>query len=344
VNVQIQELLGRGRGVVDRRAHPGLRGAFDWALKKGELVAVLPGVYAAPAEAEALATRARAARLRDPECVVVRESAAFLMGWGEVTPPRDLRVASMKLRSGWGIRVERRRVPRRLTRRLDGIVITSRALTALDLTDARGPDAIDDALRRRVALDELNLAVELVPHRRGHASRRRWLAQSTGRPFSAAERRAQGSLRDAGVTGWVGNLEFCDDDGQVVAIGDLVFEHLHLVIEIDGQGHLRPDQVLHDRARDLWLGARGWSVHRIGADVTLDGARFVGIVRALVRARESVLGAGVGPVPGARGRAEAGRVDRAAAAMPGRRRRRPANTAIRHSTDAAASAHAWKAE
>ena len=163
---EIRELMRRGGGVVDRRAHPHLHGAFDWALRQGELAPVLPGVYAAPTEARALAAR-------------------------------------------------------------------------------------DDALRRRIALDDLNLAVDLVPHRRGHASRRRWLAESTGRPFSAAERRAQGLLRDAGVTGWVGNLEFRDDDGQLVAIGDLVFERLHLIMEIDGSGHLTPEQLRHDRTRDL---------------------------------------------------------------------------------------------
>ncbi len=342
---EIRELLGRGGGVVDRRTHPHLRGAFDWALRQGELVPVLPGVYAEPADARTLATRARAARLRDPECIVVRESAAFLMGWGEVAAPDDLQLASTRLRSGRGIRVEHRRVPRRLTRHVDGIQTTSRALTALDLTDTRGPDAIDDALRRRVALDELNLAVDLAPHRRGHASRRRWLAESTGRPFSSAERRAQGFLRDAGVTGWVGNLEFFADDGQLVAIGDLVFEHLHLIIEIDGSGHLTPDQVRHDRARDLWLGARGWSVHRIGADVTLDATRFVGIVRALVGAREAVLMAGVGTGPGAPSRrARGGRPAGPSGETGEQRRRRPGNTVIRNSPNAAASGHARNGE
>ena len=144
---------------------------------------------------------------------------------------------------------------------------------------------------------------------------------------------------------WVGNLEFFADDGQLVAIGDLVFEHLHLIIEIDGSGHLTPDQVRHDRARDLWLGARGWSVHRIGADVTLDATRFVGIVRALVGAREAVLMAGVGTGPGAPSRrARGGRPAGPSGETGEQRRRRPGNTVIRNSPNAAASGHARNGE
>lgn len=286
VRDELGKLLDQGHGVLSRRDHPGLCHAIDWAVRRGELVAVLAGVYATPADARTLLTRARAARLRDPGCVVVRESAAVLMGWSEVPEPDDLQVASTRLRPQPGLRIERRTVPRRLARRLDDVLVTGRALTALDLIESRGPDALDDALRRGVSLAELTMALNLVKGRRGHRERRRLVGESAGRPFSAAERRAHVLLREARIVGWVGNREFRDADGNLVAVGDLVFEEPGVIIEIDGRHHRRPEVIARDRARDLWLGTRGWTVHRIDAGLVLNDPRgFVGLVRALVAAR-----------------------------------------------------------
>nr|NLI50993.1 DUF559 domain-containing protein [Propionibacterium sp.] len=282
----VRSILDQGRGVIGRRDHPELGSALDWAVRRGELVAVLAGVYATPVDAATLLTRARAARLRDPGCVVVRESAAVLMGWGEVPEPADLQVASTRLRPHAGFRVERRTIPRRLVRRVDDVLTSGRALTALDLVDSRGADAVDDALRRGVPLEELNLALNLVRGRRRHLERRRLVKQSAGRPFSAAERRAHALLREARIGGWVGNREFRDVDGNLVAVGDLVFEVAQVIIEIDGRQHLRPEAVARDRVRDLWLGTRGWTVHRIDAAVVFnDPSGFVRLVRSLVAVR-----------------------------------------------------------
>jgi len=288
VHADLRQALDLGGGVIARRAHPGLRHALDWAVRRRELVSVLRGVYATPADASTLLIRARAAVLRDPGCVVVREIAAVLMGWREIAEPADLQVASTHLREHPGFRIERRTVPRRLARRVDGVLVTGRALTALDLVDTRGSEAIDNALRRGVTLAELNMAVDMVPHRRGHLMRRRLIADSGGRPFSRAERRAHQLLRAAGIDGWVGNREFRDADGYVIAVGDLVFEALRMVIEIDGRQHLQPEVILRDRARDLWLGTQGWPVHRIEAGTVLhDPVTFVRLVRDLIAGRRA---------------------------------------------------------
>ncbi len=286
MHADLRKALDLGRGVVARRAHPELCHALDWAVRGGELVPVLCGVYATPGDATGLLTRARAALLRDPECVVVRESAAALLGWSEVAAPTDLQVASTHLRQRAGFLIERRRVPRSLARRLDGVLVAARALTALDLVDTQGPGAIDNALRRGVTLAELRRALDLVPHRRGHSVRRRLVAESQGRPFSHAERRAHHLLRSAGIDGWVGNREFRDADGYLIAVGDLVFEALRMIIEIDGRQHLAPAAIARDRARDLWLGTQGWAVHRIEAGMVLhDPIAFVRLVGDLLVGR-----------------------------------------------------------
>ena len=295
VHPDLRKALGRGGGVVARLAHPELRHALDWAVRCRDLVPVLYGVYATPDDATTLLTRARAASLRDRRCVVVRESAAALLGWREFPEPADLQVASTRLRERPGFRVERRAVPRRLARRVDGVLVTSRALTALDLVDVHGPGAIDDALRRGVSLADLSQAVNLVPHRRGHLARRRLIAESGGRPFSPAERRAHTLLRAAGVVGWVGNREFRSADGFVVSVGDLVFEEWGMILEIDGRQHLQPEAILRDRARDLWLGTQGWAVYRVEAGMLLhDPVAFVRLVGDLLAGRSLALHRGSG--------------------------------------------------
>jgi len=286
VRDDLGRLLDQGRGVIGRRDHPSLCHAIDWAVRSGELVAVLAGVYARPGDAGTLLTRARAARRRDPQSVVIRESAAMLMGWSEVPEPADLQVASTRLRPHPGFRIERRTVPRRLARRLDDVLITGRALTALDLIDSRGPDALDDALRRGVSLAELRMALNLAPGRRGQRERRRLVDESAGRPFSAAERHAHVLLREARIGGWVGNRGFRDADGNLVAVGDLVFEEAGVIIELDGRPHRRPEVIVRDRARDLWLGTLGWAVYRLDAGLVFnDPGGFVRLVRSLLAAR-----------------------------------------------------------
>ena len=183
VKTQLVEALEAGRGVVSRRQHPELRTSCDWAVRKGHLSVVLPGIYALATDAALLDVRARAAMLADPAAVVCRESAATLMGWREFDEPDDLQVASLRIGRRAGFQVEERSVPRRLRRRLDGITTTSRALTALDLVPSWGGEAIDSALRRGVTLDDLRGAFALTPGRPGTVTRTALLGDSCDIPY-----------------------------------------------------------------------------------------------------------------------------------------------------------------
>jgi hypothetical protein len=65
-----------------------------------------------------------------------------------------------------------------------------RSLTALDLCETLGGDAIDQALRTRTTtLGLLHQAMELTAARVGNRTRRQLLLDSRAEPWSAAERR-----------------------------------------------------------------------------------------------------------------------------------------------------------
>jgi len=76
-----------------------------------------------------------------------------------------LTAASRRLGTRPGFAFERRTIPPSLIRRLDGVRVTSRALTVLDLIPETGAPAIDAALRRKIPLAHLRAALQLTAGR-----------------------------------------------------------------------------------------------------------------------------------------------------------------------------------
>ncbi|RZJ85549.1 MAG: DUF559 domain-containing protein, partial [Brevundimonas sp.] len=65
---------------------------------------------------------------------------------------------------------------------------------------------------------------------------------------------------------------------------DFYCDALKLGLEVDGEGHERPDQARADSARDAWLAARGIEVWRIPArDVLADLTEVLERVQRCVR-------------------------------------------------------------
>lgn len=281
--------LTAGRGLVVRRQHPGLKHAIDHALRTGELERVLCGIYAHAADAHDLAVRARAARLADPNAIVTGAAAAVLGGWKHIAAPEEITIASHGLRRPQpGFRFERRHIDPTLTRRMDGYVVTTRALTALDLAVAHGDAQLEDALRHGVELRQLKQALLLSPGRRGFAHLREVVHMMRDRPWSPLELAAHKLLRQAHVTGWDANRAIYDRRGEeLLAYGDLVWATLHLIVELDGwDSHGRPDARSRDAARDLSLAREGWEVVRIeSALVFRQPSAFVRAVQDIVRTR-----------------------------------------------------------
>lgn len=162
----LSDALTMGNGVIARADHPGLTHQIDVALRKGSLVPVLRGIYAAPERAADFTIRVLALRIADPRAVLTGASAACV-AQTHLSPPTLVTAATRRLRSRSGFQFEHRRIPEALVEQRHGLRITAAALTALDLAGRQGA-SIDDALRRGVSLDALWAAYRLMPQRAGN--------------------------------------------------------------------------------------------------------------------------------------------------------------------------------
>lgn len=280
----LSELLHLSAGVVSRRRYPELATQFDHLCRRGDLVAALPGVYVHRDVSRDWRTLARAVGEWDERAVIVGEAAAALTFWPELTP-RTLEVAGRRATFRRpGFTISRRVVPGELVTRIGGARIASPALTAIDLVPRHGGDAIDRALRSRMAtLAGMHRAMELTPSRDGNTDRRLMLLDSRDEPWSGAERLTHRVFRGAGITGWHTNVPIVCDGHQFFQ--DVAFDDIPVVVEIDGRVHLRPDIFETDRRRGNYLLLAGKQVlHFTWMMVNTEPGWVVEITQRAVRA------------------------------------------------------------
>lgn len=244
----IHELLRQSAGVVGRRRYPELADQLDYLCRRGVLTAILPGVYAHRDVASDWRTMVRGVCEWDERAVIIREPAAALTYWPELKPTTVEVAGRRAYFRRRGITFTRRTIPPELIVQVAGVRMTSPALTALDLVSSHGGDAIDRALRSRMAtLEGMHQALELTPSRTGNADRRLMLLDSRDKPWSEAERLSHRLMRDGGITGWRTNVPIvCDGH---LFYQDIAMDDCPLVIEIDGRIHLRADVFEADRFR-----------------------------------------------------------------------------------------------
>lgn len=232
------------------------------AHKAGRVVRLLPGVYCVTECAADFTLRVRAVALWQADAVVTKRAAARITFWPSLPVTRvDVARCQRPPRScGYGFE-ERTIDPDHVVVR-GPVRLTAPALTAIDLIDDLGPDAIDVCLRSRAArLEDLWAAFEAHSFRAGNADRRRALVDSRDSPWSAAERLSHRILREAGLKGWVTNH-------QVVVAGstyfiDIAFRGVRLAVEIDGRLHESDPSIFeNDRVRQNALVRAGWTVLR----------------------------------------------------------------------------------
>jgi very-short-patch-repair endonuclease len=259
---EVNSLLRTHGGLVVRRDHPKLAGTFDWLLRNGKLVTVLPGVYAPPEIAESWQARARAVGLRHHNAVLLGGAAARISFWPEAPLERIEAASRSVLPPQRGFIFTRRHIPGDLVAQRQGMRYSVPALTAIDMATFACSDAIDIAFRVRAAtLAGMYEALRLTPHRAGNRERLKLLIDSRSEPWSAAERLGHRLLRAARITGWETNLPVVVD-GQLFYI-DIAFKRQKLALEIDGRRHeTDPNLFESDRWRQNALVADGWRVLR----------------------------------------------------------------------------------
>ena len=286
MKTDLQRLLDT-EGCLRRADHPRLASACDWALRSGELIALLRGVYTTPALATRLDARARAVCLADPDAVITGAAAAALHGWECAGRPSVVTLSSARLRGNHWALVSQRRVDPDFVCVLRATRLTTPALTALDLAGATEGASLDEALRRGVPLAQLHEAIDRQPRQRGARLTRTLLRDCRDEPWSPAERRGHTLLRAAGILGWMANLRVRDDNGSIIAAIDIAFLELRLGLEIDGvEWHSHPWQVSRDRERDRRLAERGWMIVRIPAAIVFDDPEgFIASIESILRAR-----------------------------------------------------------
>lgn len=252
--------------VINSVQRPEWSRALNSTRYRGELAAVLPGIYTIPDRRRDFDVRIAALRSSDRGFVVTGRAAARLTWWPEIGCDEITVAHPSEIAPALGFEFEQRLVRDDLQVRVAGLGVTAPALTVLDLIPELGPAIVDEALRRRaVRLDDLRTALAKTPKRRGNPERRLVLADSRDEPWSKLERAGHRLLRQAGLRGWATNLRVVVDG--VTYYLDIAWPRARVAVELDGFAHHNSWESFHnDRIRDARLAAAGWRVLRFSTE------------------------------------------------------------------------------
>lgn len=194
---------------------------------------------------------------------------------------------SRRARPRPGLRVHRIRLEPRVIVDVDGLPVTDRPTTVLDcMALLRRADAMTlfDRAWQQGWIDEEAAARRLAeaPNRAGNLTLR-WLLREAADGAARSERLLHAILRSAGIGGWRPNVRIGRYEG------DVVFDDVKLVIEVDGFAHhVGPDRFQADRRKQNDLVAAGWTVLRFTwRDLTLRPDEVARTIRGVLGARTS---------------------------------------------------------
>ncbi|MHC3002572.1 DUF559 domain-containing protein [Gordonia metallireducens] len=248
-------------------------------VKSGEWVRVSRGVFHVGDRALDDRMRARIAVLStSPRAALCSGTAYWWHGFTR-TAPKQIHVVTPQGRHGGaiaGVRIWHRTVAPDDLVEVDGLQVTTKALTVLDAAVDDGSRLLDSALlRKHTTVTEVVDAQKRNGGRRGSRRSREMVAAITDGSRSEAERKAIALFRSGGVTGWTANAPVC---GYVV---DLAFIEQKVAVEIDGFAfHSDAASFQHDRTRQNVLIANGWTVLRFTwQDITGQPASVLANVR-----------------------------------------------------------------
>lgn len=217
-----------------------------------------------------------------------------LASWGLEQPTEDIHVAlpharrltPLEFGAGLGA-VVLHRTSRKLERRrtlptlpVERCVVDACLTATLQDTRALVSKAVQ---RGRTTVSRLVVELELAP-RRGSGHLRTALAEVSDGARSGPEAALARVLRVASLPPYRLNADVVDEDGTWLARGDVVFEALKLVVEVDGERwHLSADRWTADVERHTRLEIAGWTVLRYPASRVLrDPGGVVAEISAVV--------------------------------------------------------------
>lgn len=283
--IELDELLAAHSGILLAREHRRRKSSLSRWCRAGRLVRLLPGVYVHPAARDDLRTRLRALAAKVPDAVIAGDAAARLTAWREVqVGVIEVCTASRRVQKP-GYRFVRRRVPPESTRYRGGLSFLSEALVAVDAAVVDRGDRIDDLLRLRHPLAEVEAALAACPGRRGNRVRRRVVRRSRTNPWSQAERLLHDILDRNRLRGWTANhpVTACGSDYWL----DVAFRSRQVALEVDGYEHHSSRQAFEaDRHRHNDLVAEDWTVLHVTWAMLTDEARLMARIRAAVHRRK----------------------------------------------------------
>lgn len=232
-------------------------------VREGIATRLLPGTYVLTSDATRPRVRAAAICACDPRAVITGEAATAMHVRHDLWPPVITFVSPRVWTSppAWASHT-RANYPGQLVRTRPFPHATPAAAVLQMAVDRNSADCIDDALRnRRVKVQALLDAVDALAHTRGNVRRRQLANDSLQRPWSSGERRLHRLLREARITGWVGNHRVRAFDQNYVI--DVAFPTEQVAIEYDGASSHGALEFEDERLRHNDLVADGWRVLRI---------------------------------------------------------------------------------
>lgn len=256
-------------------------------VRTGQWIRVARGVFRVADRNVDDRMRMRIAVLRTgPGAALVGSAAAWWHGL-VACAPKTVTVIVPHGRNGThveGVKIWHRTIdPKDLTE-IDGLAVTTLALTVLDASVDLGVKVMDLALlTKKVTLSTLDAVQRRNAGRRGSPRARAMVEAMSSGARSEAERLTLTLLRRSGLTGWSVNTPAC---GYIL---DFAFEASKIAIEIDGFAfHSDAVAFQRDRTRQNDLVANGWTVLRFTwQDVTARPSWVLAQVRAALR-RKSV--------------------------------------------------------
>ena len=233
-------------------------------VRRGEWLAVHPGVYRSAQVPASASGHLHAAALWGGEGAVIGGAAAAWW-WSLTTREPDLIELNVlrQLPARQPVRLIRRSMCREdqtIHRGLPVVTQTFAALFGAVQLGDEGRRIFDRALLRGLTdLAECERALERNQGRSGASTARRWLTQARDGTAAESERIFARLLKDAGIAGW--RVNRVTPIGSRIYRPDFVWDEVRVVVEIDGWAfHSGPEVFSSDRLRGNRLELAGYRV------------------------------------------------------------------------------------